>query len=531
MIVLLRTALAAEIAELQRDLIGDGWQVISHYVDRTDSVKGIKRIITTEYYADTANVRSAFLIGHVPVPYSGNIYPDGHPNHKGAWPADVYYADMDTVNWTDTLVNTTSASRTANHNVPGDGKFDQDSLPGNQRVELELGRIDLSNLPKFPQTEEQLLAQYFDKDHKFKHKVFTARRRGLIDDRFGWWSEGAFGSCGWRDFSALFGKDSIKTGAYFNVLDTSTFLWTYSCGGGTYTSAHNVGNTDSFVVNQPLTVFNMILGSYFGDWDSQNNYMRAPLASSGWSLASIWSGIPYTHHHHMGMGETMGYTTKVSQNNLNTYMFLEKPTGVHLALMGDPSLRLHILAPPSNVQTNPNGALGKVDVTWTASPDSVLGYHVYRLDTTTNLYNRANTGLVTGTSFTDYNAVNGNNYYMVRAASLENGSGTYYNLSQGVFDTTYFYNTVGTKEIAITNDIRLYPNPISGSLTIQVKGVSNNEVGILYIHNYLGEVCIQNNINGVNQVQLDLTQLPTGLYQVSFATSKTTITKPLAIIR
>lgn len=29
-----------------------------------------------------------FLFGDIAVPYSGDINPDAHPDHKGAWPAD-----------------------------------------------------------------------------------------------------------------------------------------------------------------------------------------------------------------------------------------------------------------------------------------------------------------------------------------------------------------------------------------------------------------------------------------------------------
>ena len=43
--------------------------------------------------------------GHVPVPYSGDIVPDGHmPDHVGAWPCDGFYGDMDGT-WTDNAVN------------------------------------------------------------------------------------------------------------------------------------------------------------------------------------------------------------------------------------------------------------------------------------------------------------------------------------------------------------------------------------------------------------------------------------------
>jgi hypothetical protein len=44
--------------------------------------------------------------------------------------------------------------------------------------------------------------------------------------------------------------------------------------------------------------------------------------------------------------------------------------------MGDPTLRMHIVTPPSNFTAVLNG--GSVDLAWTASPDASSGYHVYR---------------------------------------------------------------------------------------------------------------------------------------------------------
>lgn len=529
-------SLSSEIKTLEKDLIGDGWQIATKYVSRTASVKSVKDTIFNYYRSDTANVKSVLLLGHIPVPYSGNIYPDGHTDHKGAWPADVYYADMDTGAWTDNTVNTTSATRPENDNIPGDGKFDQDSLPGpNNKVELQIGRIDLSNLPKFSQTELQLLSQYLNKNHNYKHKVFNARRRGLIDDRFGWWSGGAFSSCGWRDFSALFGNDSISTGAYFDVLDTADYLWTYACGPGTYTSCGGVGNTDSFTVNQPKAVFNMLLGSYYGDWDSQNNFLRAPLASAGWSLASVWSGIPYTHFHHMGMGETVGYCTQVSQNDTGIYVYLFGDTYVHLALMGDPSLRLHTIAPPTNLTLSPNGAAGKIDLSWAASPDAVLGYNIYRLDTTQNKYNRLNTSLVTGLTYSDLTAINGNNYYMVRAVKLENGSGTYYNMSQGVFDTTHFFNTSGIGDNSLLSQIKLYPNPANENLTIELLSLHNSGTSTLIIYDAVGKICFSTNVllsSATNYINISTENLSPGAYSCMFQDEKNgVISKRFTIVK
>ena len=103
--------LAAELTRLEQDLAGDGWTVMRRDVSRTDSPANIKAIIKGVYSADQANVKSVFIFGHVPVPYSGKLNPDGHPDHLGAWPADVYYGDMDG-SWTDSTVDFVQTART-----------------------------------------------------------------------------------------------------------------------------------------------------------------------------------------------------------------------------------------------------------------------------------------------------------------------------------------------------------------------------------------------------------------------------------
>ena len=69
------SALTMELARLQQDLVGDGWTVIRHDVARTDSVPAIKALIMADYLADSDNVNTIFLFGHVPVPYAGDIFP------------------------------------------------------------------------------------------------------------------------------------------------------------------------------------------------------------------------------------------------------------------------------------------------------------------------------------------------------------------------------------------------------------------------------------------------------------------------
>jgi hypothetical protein len=433
-------SLTDELERLKQDLVGDGWQVLRHDVSRTDTVPNIKNIIKADYNADPSNVRSVFIFGHVPVPYSGTLAPDGHPDHSGAWPADVYYADM-VQTWTDTWVNDTQASSTRNKNIPGDGKFDQNVLYSTP-IKMQIGRVDLSNMTSLPgnPSELDLLRRYLTKDHAFRHKLINPERRGLIGDNFGVFSGEAFAAGGWRNFSSFFGSANINTaasGQWTSTLKDNSYLWSYGCGGGNYTSAGGVGDTTGLVTNDVKTVFTMLFGSYFGDWDSTNNFLRSPLAAPTYGLASAWSGRPDWVFHHMALGETIGYSAQLTQNNLGSgglYSdYYNSSAGyVHIALMGDPTLRMHIVAPVSNLSGSRNE--NNINLSWTASSDSVVGYHVYRAASSAGPFTRISSSLVSGTSFTDTSALSGNFTYMVRAVKKESTtSGTYFNASQGVF--------------------------------------------------------------------------------------------------
>ena len=132
----------------------------------------------------------------------------------------------------------------------------------------------------------------------------------------------------------------------------------------------------------------------------------------------------------MGLGEPIGYSARLTQNNGGLYQnqVNQNLRGIHIALMGDPTLRMHPVAPPSGLTAN------GVNLNWTASPDSVAGYHVYRAATAAGPFTRLTPSLLGGTSFSDLNALAGTSAYMVRAVKLENTpSGTYFNLSQGAY--------------------------------------------------------------------------------------------------
>ncbi len=441
-----RDSMPAELDRLEMDLIGDGWNVIRHEVDRNDSVPDIKAYIQSEYNADPANVKMVFLFGHVPVPYSGNINPDAHPDHLGAWPADVYYAEIDG-KWTDSIVNNGVASRTKNKNFPYDGKFDQSQVPGT--ADLMVGRIDFEDMPAFaPEGEWDLLKKYLEKDHAFRHKEFTGTEIGVIDDNFGvLGAQEAFAASAWRGFSPLVKAKNLAAGDYRTTLQGgATYLVSYGCGGGSYSSASGIGTTSDFATDSLRGVFTFIFGSYHGDWDSQNNFMRAALANKGTILTCGWSGRPHWHFHHMGLGETIGYAARLTQNNSSLYFSGYAAKQVHIGLMGDPSLRLHVVAPAKNLAVTTINSDNDNLLAWTASADSVLGYWIYHSMNAKGPYTRISPAIVNDTTFTDSCPAAGANYYMLRAIVLQDGaSGSYYNLSQGIFG-----NTTNTGQIAMS---------------------------------------------------------------------------------
>lgn len=456
------TSLAAELARLEQDLLGDGWTVVRHNVNRTDSPAAVKNLIKAAYSADPANVKSVFLFGHVPVPYSGQFNPDGHPDHVGAWPADAYYGDMDG-NWTDSSVNyvqtinsdPVDAARMSNR--PGDGKFDQTDLPS--AVELEVGRVDLSQLPGRvtwggPATfasETELLRKYLNKDHNFRHRVTNPPRRAIIADYFGNRGGEAFAASGYRAFAPLVGPANVRNlnvefndqkGVWIPQLAQNSALLAYASGAGSYatiaglgsTGLYNDGSTTELVSNNTRGVFNLLFGSWLGDWDHEDNILRAPLATND-GLVSVWSGRPHWFVHPLGLGSTIGSVTRLSQNNKGLYetQINSAANRVHIALMGDPTLRLHPVAPVGSLNGSASGS--SVSLTWSASNDSALvGYHVYRR-TSNGSFTRLTSAPVTGTAFTDSASTSGATY-MVRAIKLESTpSGSYYNPSQGVFWT------------------------------------------------------------------------------------------------
>ncbi len=460
---------ASHVERLEHDMIADGYRIRRQVVSSGDSVPDVKNLIVSACGADS-DIETLLILGSVPVPYSGNLL-GVHSNHQGAWPADLYYGDLDGI-WTDDTVTNTSSLWPENHNVPGDGKFDQTFLPSD--VELQVGRIDLSEMPAFSVSETELIRRYLDKNHGYRWAEISPERRGLIDDNVGDADGLAFAAFGWRNFTPMFGQGTVHEYDYFGTLETESYLWSYGCGGGSNTSCAGVGTTADFVNRNVKTVFTSLYGSYFGDWDKPDNLLRAPLASPGWPLVCFWAGRPTWHMHHMALGHTTGYSTRLSQNNDNAYTVSDGQRQISIALMGDPTLRLHITRPVSNLELTPSG--NGVQMTWYPSPDAGEGYHIYRASGLYERFQRINPMPVTETAFTDPSPLSGTNVYMVRAINLEiSGSGSYFNLSPGV-SNSIFWEPYPTPTAVHPPGVRiiLAQNPILPADLFQMTGYLDN---------------------------------------------------------
>ncbi|MFK7972594.1 MAG: T9SS type A sorting domain-containing protein [Bacteroidia bacterium] len=503
----------------KENLEADGYFVQEIEVDRNDAVTDVKAKIVAAYNAGTINYTSAIILGHVPVPYSGDLYPDAHTDHKGAWPTDLFYADIDG-NWTDVTVNNTDGSDPRTDNVPGDGKYDQSTVPS--ALELEIGRIDFHSMSWFGESELELLEAYIDKNIDFRRKKFVPGRKGLMDEG-GFATRAAaegFGQSAPRAMVPLVGRDSLILGDYFGTLENESHLFSYGQGGGSYTSCGGVGTTRDFDSIAVQSVFTMLFGSYFGDYDKANNLMRASLGS-GTVLTCSWSSArPIWYYHHMAMGTPVGFSANRSLNVGNEYFFInfgaQFPTnqGVHNVLLGDPTLRAFYTAPTTRMAavSDPIGT-GNVTIQWPPSPDpGLIGYNLYRTETGTFNYVKVNQSPIPTEIYID-SLGSGSYQYFLRAVSLETtASGSYYNESLGVFTGVDVRNTVNNEPLLDQSSINIYPNPAQNSLFIDTElQITNMEI-LDMKGSMLAEYSSTN--------KLDISSLSAGVYALRFRTAR-----------
>ncbi len=440
----------------------------------------------------------------VPLNHNVGINPDGHASegsgmYNRLWPCDAYYGDLDGV-WT--LYDCADCMDL--NNCPGppicqectdacayDGIFNMALLPS--EIEIPVGRIDFSDMTAFasgpdPLTEADLTASYIQRAHGFRSTLIMPKTRSIVfDDLFDYTLAGS----GYRSFAPLTGNTAIYSGppdlpdtdiyqalvswggltnflfyvdlnGVPNLNNEGSYLWTHGLSGGypDGTGSYTGGSTED--LSDGLSnggVFNLSTSSHILRWQTPDNFLRAKIAT-GNALTNVWSGNPHWYFHNMGIGEPIARSIRQSMNNSPNMNIEEQgylpfasdllpttddylpgvPSNVHMAFMGDPTLRMHYVATPSAlVSANANGYL---HLTWEAAPDLIGGgYHVYKIVDDVPVLLNPDFHPSTSITFDGTNDLPQLTYiegeeYMVRATKLEvTPSGSYWNLSLGVFGT------------------------------------------------------------------------------------------------
>lgn len=468
-------ALASRLTILTNDLVMSGYKVYRHDIAADDvgsgtwsnSVVATKTTVTNDFSSDPTSRWTLFIVGHVPVPYSGDSSPGGHLDNLGAHPVDWYYTITNAAAWTDSTVNDTSSGFPAQKNIPSDGKFDQSDVPAIPR--MQVGRVDLRNLPAFPSTETQLLQQYLDRDHQWRIGNIQVRNLGLINsnNNAGLINRGKpvdehntlasfFGTTNQTMLGAWLGDGSNVNG----------YISAANSGQGNYNDDLNIGTTTNFVYTNLYVPFTRTYGSYYGDWDTAmvtNSFLQAPLANAGYAL-NVYYGPNVMNMDSPAMGETWGQ--KLLESAANNSMFANRyKSGAYIqggtlfdgavslrsyiSLLGDPTLNMYPVKPPSNVVVQANGT--NAAIYWSASPDTnIVGYYVYRAPSTNRNAFTVLTSVPTNAPLTDVGGMDTNNTWWVRAVKREGGSNRSFNaLSQGslwtgTLHTNYYVMTNGS---------------------------------------------------------------------------------------
>lgn len=546
--------LTIEIARYIQDLQDEGWNVVSEYVHRTEQFDGNEVVknkqLIKNIYQDHPDLKSIVLIGRVAVPYSGRMNPDGHGDHIGAWPADIYYGTVnDDMFWTDVTINDVSAGYPKNRNIPGDGKFDQSALSGVATVKFSVGRIDFYDMPSFYDStfaypEAELIRNYLNKNHKYRIGETQPLWRGLIDANFGAASyPEAFSSTAWRAFGTFFEQDSIKTADWFTTLGTDSYLWAWGDGGGSPTSCGGVGVSKDFTTKPVKATFTMLFGSYFGDWEIKpDNFLRSVIASPlSEALTVGWASRPHWFLHYMNMGEPIGNSLVLTQNNSGQYMsslyytpqypngvlYMFTLRGIHIALMGDPTLKMYLerVPQPKNLQLSQNEQ-GHIILQW-EDPDlnQNYKYFVYRAtaDDPTNFVLLTQEA-INATQFEDIFNYEGDLIYQVKAAVLGNSrSGSFWISSKPIEGSLTVVGVEDELPQSIASaDVQVYPNPSSQQITIkyQSNANGNSDVQIYDINGHLlNQFSFISIANSQNSITWNLTdsygnKLPPGVYLI-----------------
>lgn len=435
------------------DLIGDGWMVVRHDVPRgvdknlvanLQVARKLRTWIKRRYYSDRSRAHALILVGHIPIVKSGSSKPDGHDRRP--LETDLFYADMDGV-WRDN----------------GQGILRHNAVPSDH-IEMQVGRIDFSNLDGALGDEVTLLKRYFDKNHHWRHG-----RLGDLRQAYGYSTHNHL-SGETNALRNIVGPKEMIKGGHHDVGKQQPWLFGVDFGSWKYSD---------YTTTTPIkTAFSINFGSGKLNFSHRNNLMTAMLAQQWYGIATGWGARPTWQLHHMALGKSIGYSHLRTVNN-GTRAFggadtLEyTPTGnytwlnpIWVNLLGDPTLHPFPSVPVRKLRAKM--LEGGVQLNWEKTDaKAAVQYRIYRALDRFGPYQALNpSNLHTGHQFVDPNPVPGA-WYMVRAHSLkEVYAGSFYTFSQGTFASVDNVSPKATDQ--------LFSTPIGQEIKINLAGIDSD---------------------------------------------------------
>ena len=459
--------LAMELRLLEQDLAGDGWDVVRLLAPRHRQGDPVAlHAAIREAVREHPNIKGLYLFGHVPIARSGFLAPDGH--HRMPHETDLYYADL-TGGWTDLQMFSNEGGE-ARSNIPRDGKFDHSNLP--RAIDVMVGRVDLSGLRELPKSEEALLRDYVHKTHAWRNADRDVSYRALLNSHY------LSQEHSWA--RAMFGPRDVTEESFQPRLNEKEYLWAIDFG------HWDGGSAEHYIDVENRAIFMLNFGSGKQKWSGGKNAMRMLLAQSDWGLAVGWGARPAWHMHQMAAGWTVGQSHQRTVNNAfnggeffpgGHYSHLE--SHVHINLMGDPTLRMHV-AQPVRLPQAVREAKG-IHLSWQPPEGNApVGYHVYRSSQVAFGFQRL-TDLPLAADqlqFVDSSDVVGDVYYQIRAIHRhETRSGTYELASRGAFVWLASGKDRYAPPVATPPEVHQLRD--QSPIALRIPGVSNHHVVIV----------------------------------------------------
>lgn len=461
-----RNALSEELRQLSEDLALEGWtaeiQSAPRHVDEKWSanpalIETVRSQVEAAYHQPGPPLRALYLLGHVAVPHSGFVAPDGHASRP--FPVDGYYGDVErkTNDWTDNRNLRPGPTKQSGPapipNPPDNGIFDQHIYPS--PIEIPVGRVDFANLPSFtanppsgvkPQDETTLIKRYLAKTHRYRRGELSFLPRTtffhpppvLPDPEVA-------AQVSVRNSMAWFGDEPglIENLDPFRAGRDRSYLLASLAGFGARNALGPSGPAKWSTPDlanpalEPHVAIFAVDGSYLGDFNLaakplQDVFIRALIAQENSGLVAFWqrtqtSSISFQA---LGLGDPIGkaWWSWLHQNDFQNGLAHFVST-IHFSLLGDPTLRFPMLRPIQQLTTRKDTA--GIHLEWQPSLDPDVRYRVYRRNATTTPKTLLTPNPLLQPAFTDPSPPTTPTYEVYPTRLTRTGCGTFYNTGPG----------------------------------------------------------------------------------------------------